>query len=38
MKAAIFQAAHQPLTIEDVDVIDPRPGEVLVRTVCSGVC
>jgi S-(hydroxymethyl)glutathione dehydrogenase/alcohol dehydrogenase len=38
VKAAIFQAAHQPLTIEDVDVVDPRPGEVLVRTVCSGVC
>ena len=38
MKAAIYQAAHQPLTIEDVDIIDPRPGEVLVRTVCSGVC
>lgn len=38
MKAAVFQAANQPLTIEDVDIIDPRAGEVLVRTVCSGVC
>ena len=38
MKAAIFEAAHKPLTIEDVDIIDPRAGEVLVRTVCSGVC
>ncbi len=38
MKAAIYQEAHQPLTIEDVDLIDPRAGEVLVRTVCSGVC
>jgi S-(hydroxymethyl)glutathione dehydrogenase/alcohol dehydrogenase len=38
VKAAIYQAAHQPLTIEDVDIIDPRPGEILVRTVCSGVC
>ncbi len=38
MKAAIYQKPHQPLTIEDVDIIDPRPGEVLVRTVCSGVC
>ena len=38
MKAAIYQAPHQPLTIEDVDIISPRAGEVLVRTVCSGVC
>jgi len=38
MKAAVFQAPNQPLTIEDVDIIDPRPGEVLVRTVVSGVC
>jgi S-(hydroxymethyl)glutathione dehydrogenase/alcohol dehydrogenase len=38
MKAAVFQKAHEPLTIEDVDIIDPRAGEVLVRTVVSGVC
>ncbi len=38
MKAAIFEEANQPLTIEDVDIIDPRVGEVLVRTSCSGVC
>ena len=38
MKAAVFQKANQPLTIEEVDIIDPRAGEVLVRTVCSGVC
>lgn len=38
MKAAVYQKAKQPLSIEEVDVIDPRPGEVMVRTVCSGVC
>jgi len=38
VKAAIFETAHQPLAIEDVQIIDPRPGELLVRTVCSGVC
>ncbi len=38
MKAALWQAANEPLTIEDIDIIDPRAGEVLVRTVCSGVC
>ncbi|MCZ6806653.1 MAG: Zn-dependent alcohol dehydrogenase [Deltaproteobacteria bacterium] len=38
MKAAVFQEANKPLTIEDVEVRDPVPGEVMVRTVCSGVC
>jgi S-(hydroxymethyl)glutathione dehydrogenase/alcohol dehydrogenase len=38
MKAAIFQEAHTPLTIEDVDLAELKPDEVLVRTVCSGVC
>ncbi|MEM7019002.1 MAG: Zn-dependent alcohol dehydrogenase [Pseudomonadota bacterium] len=38
MKAAVFEEAHKPLVIEDVDIVDPRPGEVLVRTGCSGVC
>jgi S-(hydroxymethyl)glutathione dehydrogenase/alcohol dehydrogenase len=38
MKAAVFQTANAPLTIEDVDITGPGPGEVLVRTVCSGVC
>ena len=32
MKADVFQEAHKPLIIEDVDIIDPRAGEVLVRT------
>jgi S-(hydroxymethyl)glutathione dehydrogenase/alcohol dehydrogenase len=38
MKAAIFEKPNQPLSIEEVDIIDPRPGEILVRTACSGVC
>jgi S-(hydroxymethyl)glutathione dehydrogenase/alcohol dehydrogenase len=38
MKAAIFHAANQPLTVEQVDVDDPQDHEVLVRTVASGVC
>jgi len=38
MKAALFQKAHEPLTIEDVDLAELRPDEVYVRTVCSGVC
>ena len=27
MKAAVFQEANKPLTIEDVDIVDPRAGE-----------
>ena len=38
MKAAIFHGAHQPLTIEEIDVDQPRGREVLVRTAASGVC
>ncbi|HVN63744.1 MAG TPA: Zn-dependent alcohol dehydrogenase [Candidatus Binataceae bacterium] len=38
MKAAIFRGPGQPLTIEQVDIDDPRDHEVLIRTVASGVC
>jgi S-(hydroxymethyl)glutathione dehydrogenase/alcohol dehydrogenase len=38
VRAAIFEQANRPLTVEDVKIIDPRPNEILVRTVCSGVC
>ena len=38
MKAAVFRAAKQPLTIEDVAIDKPQSREVLVRTVACGVC
>ena len=38
MKAAIFHGAHQPLTIEQVDIDTPIDHEVVVRVVASGVC
>jgi S-(hydroxymethyl)glutathione dehydrogenase/alcohol dehydrogenase len=38
MKAAVFHAAKQPLTVEDVEIDRPKEHEVLVRTVASGVC
>ena len=38
MKAAILHGANEPLTVEEIDVIDPRPTEVLVRASVSGVC
>jgi len=38
VKAAVYHAPHQPLRIEQVDIDEPRQGEVLVRTRASGVC
>jgi len=37
-KAAIAWGPNQPLSVEEVDVMLPRKGEVLVRIVASGVC
>ncbi|MSR16014.1 MAG: Zn-dependent alcohol dehydrogenase [Gammaproteobacteria bacterium] len=38
MKAAVYRETHQPLSIESVDLADPGPEEVLVKTVACGVC
>ena len=38
MKAAVLREVDTPLTIEDVQIDDPGPNEVVVRTVASGVC
>ena len=38
MKAAIFDAPHQPLRIAEVPTPEPGPGEVLVRVAACGVC
>ncbi|WP_217543183.1 S-(hydroxymethyl)glutathione dehydrogenase/class III alcohol dehydrogenase [Vibrio metschnikovii] len=37
-RAAIAWGPNQPLSIEEVDVMLPRKGEVLVRIVATGVC
>lgn len=37
-KAAVLYELHKPLVVEDIDVDDPKEGEVLVRVVASGVC
>jgi len=37
-RAAVAWAAGQPLEVTEVDVEEPRQGEVLVRIVASGVC
>ena len=38
MNAAVFRRAHEPLTVESVDVDKPWGREVLVRTAATGVC
>ncbi len=38
MKAAVMRANHAPLEIEDVQIDDPGPGEVLLKTAASGIC
>lgn len=38
VKAAVFREIHRPVSIEDVDLADPGPDEVLVKTVACGVC
>ena len=37
-KAAIAWAANQPLSIEEIEVMPPKAGEVLIKVVASGVC
>jgi len=37
-RAAVAWGPKQPLTIEEVDVMPPKAGEVLVRITASGVC
>jgi S-(hydroxymethyl)glutathione dehydrogenase/alcohol dehydrogenase len=38
MRAAVMHETHKPLSLEEVEVENPRAGEVLVRVVASGVC
>ncbi len=38
MKAAVLREVNKPLEIEDIQHGDPKPREVLVRTVAAGVC
>ncbi len=38
IKAAVFRQVNQALQIEDVEMADPGPEEVLVKTMACGVC
>jgi len=38
MRAAVLEEFGQPLVVQEVELADPGPGEVLVRLVACGVC
>src|SRR4051794_33489515 len=38
IRAAVLEEVGQPLVVQDVDLADPQPGEVLVRLKACGVC
>ncbi len=38
VKAAVLREVDQPLSIETIEIDDPGPGEVLIRTAAAGVC
>jgi len=38
VRAAVLEAFGQPLVVQDVELAEPRAGEVLVRLVACGVC
>jgi S-(hydroxymethyl)glutathione dehydrogenase / alcohol dehydrogenase len=38
IRAAVLEAFGQPLVVQEVELADPQPGEVLVRLVACGVC
>jgi propanol-preferring alcohol dehydrogenase len=38
MKAGVVHAFGKPLTIEEVPIPTPGPGEVLIKVIATGVC
>src|SRR5690349_10714325 len=38
MRAAVLEEFGAPLAVQEIDLADPKPGEVLVRLVACGVC
>src|SRR4051794_30617810 len=38
MRAAVLEEFGKPLVVQEVDLAEPRPGEVLVRLAACGVC
>ncbi len=38
IQAAVLRSPNEPLTIETIEIDDPGPGEVLIKTAATGVC
>src|SRR5271170_3494866 len=38
VRAAVLEEFGRPLVVQELDLADPRPGEVLIRLVACGVC
>jgi S-(hydroxymethyl)glutathione dehydrogenase/alcohol dehydrogenase len=38
VRAAVLYEVNKPLVIEEIDIDEPGPGQVMVKTVSSGVC
>lgn len=38
IQAALATSSNSPLTLEEIDLTDPAPGEILVRVVATGLC
>ena len=38
MKAVVMWERGEPLAVEDIEIDNPGPGEVLVKTAASGIC
>jgi len=38
LKAAVLREINKPLVIEDVQIDNPGPREVLVQTAAAGIC
>lgn len=38
VNAAVFENLYAPLCVTELEIDAPRPGEVLVKIVASGVC
>ncbi|MCH8314146.1 MAG: alcohol dehydrogenase catalytic domain-containing protein, partial [Nitrospinae bacterium] len=38
MKAAVLGGANEPLSVEEIELDDPKAGEVRVKMVATGVC
>ncbi len=38
IRAAVARSPHAPLSLETLELDEPRPGEILVRVVATGVC